>query len=162
MVFLTDLKLNFFLVNINGLACVDMSTGFDLGNVWVGCLKGWMFVLINQPARWPRWPRVNLRYLCDIWQQSLLGGCCVWQGLCGSFYMELIPTAHPALWDSLDRPGISRKSKMSFSQAVSWNNLCFLQCCCQPATAGMIITRNPCLNPKSPQDAVGTQRFRTP
>lgn len=50
VVSLTDLRLNFFLVNINGLACVDMRTRFDLGNVQVCYLEGCMLVLINQPA----------------------------------------------------------------------------------------------------------------
>lgn len=40
VVSLTDLRLNFFLVNIDGLGCMDIRTGFDLGNVRVCYLKG--------------------------------------------------------------------------------------------------------------------------
>lgn len=127
--------------------------------------KRWMFLLIYQPAWWHCWPQVNQRYLCDIWEESLLNDCFAWQGPSASFHTEWIPTVHPTLLNSMDRPSISRKKTRCAFPKMFPEITCIS---CHAAVSllwlawGAVITGNPCLNPKSPRDTVATQWFKTP
>lgn len=164
VVSLIDLSLNFFSVNIHGLGCVDMRTGFDLGDVQVCYLKGecccWSISQLDDT--------VGHKWTWDIYVTSGKGPCLV-SAMPGrdplhhftrSWFLQRLLPCETAWTDlvSLEKARCPFPKLFPEITCISCNAALSLLWLAWRA----VITCNPRLNPKSPRDAVATQWFKTP